>query len=525
MEITVLGIESYREAVSRPTDAYRSHPSAPVSARSVEALAKVVSKTITARSKFIRRSRYTTDYSHFFMLRRPPGPKPHFLLGNMPLASPDPLPIFSSWAAEFGDIFYYRAAWLHVYFLNHPDLIEEVLVRTPRNFLKDRVVRNSRWFFGEGLLTNEGDSWLRQRRLSAPAFHRERVSTYANIMTSYAQQTLANWKDGETLDIHREMMRLTLQIVVRALFNVEAEETAEISSALNLFMSNTTGVRILLPPIARYLPTPRMISFRRAVARMDDTVYGIIAQHRANKIESGDLLSMLIAARDEDGSHMSDRQLRDEVLTFLIAGHETTALTLTWTWHLLAQHPEVEKNLHAELDRLLRGRGPEFSDLPALTYTERVIKESMRLYPPAWSLARTVIADFELRGYRIPAGSNVVMSQWIMHRHPAYFPEPEKFDPDRWSTERAQRLPRFAYFPFGGGPRQCIGSSFAMMEATLLLATIAQSFRLCAVPDHPVVPIPSFTLRPKYGVRMTIESRPSVTCSGQPGVQTQTVGH
>lgn len=458
------------------------------------------------------------------MLRRPPGPKPHFLIGNMPLASPDPLPIFSAWAAEFGDIFYYRAAWLHVYFLNHPDLIEEVLLRNPRNFLKDRVVRNSRWFFGEGLLTNEGDSWLRQRRLSAPAFHRERVSAYANIMTSYAQQMLANWKNGETLDIHQEMMRLTLQIVVRALFNVEAEQTAEISSALNLIMSNTTGVRILLPPIARYLPTPRMISFRRAVARMDHTVYKIIAQHRANKIDSGDLLSMLISARDEDGSRMSDRQLRDEVLTFLIAGHETTALGLTWTWHLLAQHSEVEVKLHQELDRVLDGRVPEFSDLPALTYTERVIKESMRLYPPAWSLARTVISDFELRGYRIPAGANVVMSQWIMHRGPTYFPEPEKFDPDRWSPERSQKLPRFAYFPFGGGPRQCIGASFAMMEATLLLATIAQQFQLHSVPGHPVVLVPSFTLRPKHGMRMILESRPFVSRSAPPSVQTQTVG-
>ncbi len=454
------------------------------------------------------------------MARRPPGPKPHFLIGNMPLASPDPLPIFSAWAAEFGDIFYYRAAWLHVYFLNHPDLIEEVLIRNPRNFLKDRVVRNSRWFFGEGLLTNEGDSWLRQRRLSAPAFHRERVSTYGSIMTSYAEQMLANWKDGETLDIHQEMMRLTLQIVVRALFNVEAEQSAEISQALNLIMSNTTGVRILLPPIARYLPTPRMITFRRAVARMDDTVYSIIAQHRANKIDSGDLLSMLMAARDEDGSRMSDKQLRDEVLTFLIAGHETTALTLTWTWYLLAQHPEVEKKLHQELDRVLGGRVPEFSDLPSLTYTERVIKESMRLYPPAWSLARTVISDFELRGYRIPAGANVVMSQWIMHRNATYFPEPEKFDPDRWSTEKAQKLPRFAYFPFGGGPRQCIGASFAMMEATLLLASIAQKFQLASVPGHPVVLIPSFTLRPKHGMSMTLESRSSVTRSVLLSLQT-----
>ena len=439
---------------------------------------------------------------------RPPGPKPRFLIGNMPLASPDPLAVFTSWAREFGDIFYYRAAWLHVYFLNHPDLIEAVLVRNYQNVLKDRVIRNSRWFFGQGLLTSEGDFWLRQRRLSQPAFHRERVASYAKIMTDYAGQMLAGWQDGETRDIHQEMMRLTLRIVVRTLFNVESEETEQISSAMNTVMGNTTGIRMLLPPVARYLPTAKMIGFRRAVARLDETVYDIVSKRRAHEEEdSGDLLSMLMQAEDEDGSRMSDKQLRDEVLTFLLAGHETTALALSWTWHLLGQHPEVEGKLHQELDQVLDGHVPNFSDLPALTYTERVIKESMRLYPPAWSLARTVVSDFELRGYRIPAGANVVMSQWIMHRNPTYFPDPDKFDPDRWLLERSQKLPRFAYFPFGGGPRQCIGTSFAMMEATLLLATIAQQFRFNSVPEHSVVPIPSFTLRPKYGIKMTLQRR------------------
>ncbi|MCU1270480.1 MAG: cytochrome family protein [Acidobacteriaceae bacterium] len=445
------------------------------------------------------------------MPSRPPGPKPRFLIGNMPLASSDPLLVFTAWAREFGDIFYYRAAWLHVYFLNHPDLIEEVLVRNYKNVLKDRVVRNSRWFFGQGLLTNEGDSWLRQRRLSQPAFHRERVASYAKIMTDYAGQVLATWQDGEIRDIHQEMMRLTLRIVVRTLFNVESEETEQISSAMNIVMGNTTGIRMLLPPIARYLPTPKMIGFRRAVARLDETVYSIVSKRRAHERvhteDSGDLLSMLMQAKDEDGSRMSDKQLRDEVLTFLLAGHETTALALSWTWHLLGQHSEVERKLHQELDRVLDGRVPIFSDLPALTYTERVIKESMRLYPPAWSLARTVVSDFELRGYRIPSGANVVMSQWIMHRNPTYFPDPDKFDPDRWLPERSQKLPRFAYFPFGGGARQCIGTAFAMMEATILLATIAQRFRFNTVPEHPVVPIPSFTLRPKYGIKMTIQTR------------------
>jgi cytochrome P450 len=438
---------------------------------------------------------------------RPPGPKPQFLIGNMPLASRDPLAVFSRWSAEFGDIFYYRAAWIHVYFLNHPDLIEAVLVRNYQNFLKDHVIRKSKWFFGEGLLTNEGESWLRQRRLSQPAFHRERIASYARIMTGYTSQMLDTWKQDATLDIHQEMMQLTLRIVVRALFNVEAGQIGAISTAMNVMMRNSTGLRLLLPPAARYLPTPSMIQFRRAVRQLDDTVYGIIAARRRNDTDSGDLLSMLMQARDEDGGRMTDKQLRDEVMTFLLAGHETTALTLTWTWHLLAQHSALQEQLQNELQRVLAGRVPEFADLPNLTFTEQVIKESMRLYPPAWSVARTVVSEFELRGYRIRAGANVVMSQWIMHRDPRYFPDPESFDPGRWSPERAQKLPRFAYFPFGGGPRQCIGNSFAMMEAILLLATIAQRFTLRAVSSEPIVPVPSFTLRPKSGIQMKVEAR------------------
>ena len=451
-------------------------------------------------------------------MRRPPGPKPHFLYGNMPLASKDPLAVFSSWAREYGDIFYYRAAWLHVYFLNHPDLIDAVLVRNYQNFLKDRVIQKSRWFFGQGLLTNEGESWLRQRRLSQPAFHRERVATYGRIMTDYTQQMLAEWREGEVRDLHAEMMRLTLQVVVRCLFNVESVETRHISTAMNILMRNSTGLRLLLPPIARYAPTPAMFEFRRAVRRLDETVYGIIESKRREERDAGDLLSTLMQARDEDGSRMSDKQLRDEVLTFLLAGHETTALALSWTWWLLGQHPEVEERMHAELERVLAGRPPAAADLQALNYTERVVKESMRLYPPAWGVARTVISDFELRGYRIPAGANVVMSQWVMHRDAIYFPGPEKFDPDRWLTDSAQKLPRFAYFPFGGGPRQCIGAAFAMMEATLILATMAQQFRFHVVPGQDMTPLPSFTLRPRHGIALTLERRKAATERGTPAV-------
>jgi cytochrome P450 len=444
------------------------------------------------------------------MQQRPPGPKPHFLIGNMPLASRDPLAVLTRWAGEYGDIFHYRAGWIHVYFLNRPDLIEFVLVRNHSNLLKDRVVQNSRWFFGDGLLTSEGEEWKRQRRLAQPAFHRERVASYAGIMTDYTEQMLSGWRDGAIIDVHQEMMNLTLRIVVRTLFGVEAENTDKISGTLNTMMRLTAGVRLLLPPVARRLPLPGMAKVRRAVRQLNDVVFGIINIRRArSEQDSEDLLSMLIAARDEYGSAMSATELRDQVLTFLLAGHETTALALSWTWYLLSQNPEVENKLHQELDTVLGHRVPNAADLASLIYTDRVIKESMRLYPPAWSLAREVAKEFEVEGYRIPAGANLVMSQWILQRDSRFFRDPVKFDPDRWATEACQKLPRFAYFPFGGGPRQCIGASFATMEAVLLLATIATHFKLRVVEDHPVVPVPSFTLRPKYGIRMSPRSQES----------------
>jgi len=426
----------------------------------------------------------------------------------MPLASRDPLTVLTRWAREYGDIFYYRAGWIHVYFFNRPDLIEFVLVRNHSNLLKDRVVQNSRWFFGDGLLTSEGEEWKHQRRLTQPAFYRERIASYATLMTGYAEQMLFGWRDGTTLDVHQQMMNLTLRIVVRTLFGVEAKEIDEISGALNMMMRHTAGIRLLLPPSARHLPIPGMGDVRRAVKQLHDTVAGIINVRCARcDQDSDDLLSILISARDEDGSAMSANEVRDQVLTFLLAGHETTALALSWTWYLLSQNPEAENKLHQELDHVLGGRVPTLNDLPSLVYTDRVIKESMRLYPPAWSLAREVAHEFVVEGYRIPRGANVVMSQWILHHDTRLFQDPMRFDPDRWGTEACQKLPRFAYFPFGGGPRQCIGIGFATMEAVLLLATIAARFKLSIVEAHPVVPVPSFTLRPKHGIRMSLKRR------------------
>lgn len=439
---------------------------------------------------------------------RPPGPRPHFLIGNIPLAAAEPLAIFSRWAAEFGDIFYYRAAWLHVYFLNRPDLIEYVLVRHPQNFLKDRVVQSSRWLLGTGLLTAEGEHWKRQRRILQPAFSRERVNSYAQCMTSCAEQMLAMWRPGDLIDIHQEMMGVTLRVVMRALFGVETAETGKISQAMNTVMVNSTGVRLLLPPAFRYLPFPGMRSVRGAVQQIDTAVYHIVRErHRRAAQTHTDLLSILMNARDDDGNGMSDEQVRDEVMTFVLAGHETTALALCWALYLLSRHEGAERKLHNELDDVLGNRPTSISDLPLLVYTEKVIKETMRLYPPAWSVARTAIDGFELEGYRIPTGANIVMSQWIMHRDPRFFPDPERFDPDRWDTAACRNLPKFAYFPFGGGPRQCIGSSFAVTEAVLLLATIARRFRLVSGDPSPIPAVPSLTLRPQRSIPMRIEVR------------------
>jgi cytochrome P450 len=439
---------------------------------------------------------------------RPPGPKPHFLIGNIPLAGPDPLDTFTRWAARYGDMFYYRAAWLHVYFLNRPDLIEYVLVKNPQNFLKDYVVQNSRWLLGTGLLTAEGDHWKRQRRLIQPAFSRDRIAAYARCMTNSAEQMFASWKAGAVVDIHQEMMSLTLRVVVRALFESETLETAKISRLLNTIMLNSIGGRLLLPPFFRYMPLRGMRDLRGAVNDMNHAVYEVIRQHRGgDKHSSADLLSLLMQTRDEDGSRMTDEQLRDEVMTFLLAGHETTALALSWALYLLSQNVGAEEELHEGLDRELPGRPPGTSDLPSLTFVDNVIKETMRLYPPAWSVARTAVADFGLEGYQIPSGANIVMSQWVMHRDPRFFPDPEKFDPDRWNTSACQNLPRFAYFPFGGGPRQCIGASFATTEAVLILASIARRYQLVSVDKTPVLPVPSLTLRPKGPICMRIVPR------------------
>ncbi len=438
----------------------------------------------------------------------PAGPSEGLKRWSLGPLNDNPLEYFTKIAREYGDIAGLRILNFRSIFINHPDLIEEVLVTNARKYSKGRVLRANRHVFGEGLLTSEGDFWLRQRRLAQPAFHRARIASYAATMVEYTQRMLNGWRGGEERDAHQEMMRLTLQIVGKTLFDADVERDAQhVGKSLELLLEIGANFRrtIFVP---HWLPTPTNLRVKREVAQIEKILYRIIGERRASGRDTGDLLSMLLSAQDEDGSRMTDRQLRDEAITLFLAGHETTASTLSWTWWLLAQNPAVEAKLLAELDAVLGDRVPSLDDLPRLAYTGHVITESLRLYPAAWGMARLAVEDHEIAGYPVTKGMGVAMAQWVVHRDPRWYDAPEEFQPERWEDDLWKRLPRFAYFPFGGGPRQCIGNAFALMEATLILATVARKFRLRLVANHPVAPLASITLRPRYGVGVTLESRP-----------------
>jgi len=394
--------------------------------------------------------------------------------------------------------------------LTHPDDIETVLVRLAGNFHKSRDYAALAFFLGKGLLTNDTPTWKSQRQLIQPAFRHENIASYGETMANSAAVRLARWRHGQTCDLHHEMADLTLDIVNKALFGASVNHDTraigiEIAAVMERFFSQS-ALAFLIPDGLPIPKSPRLLRSRR---RLNQVIFSIIRERRTSKTSGNDLLQTLLVAHDEHGSRMDDLQLRDEIMTLFMAGHETTANALTWTWHLLAQNPEAERALHRELDDVLAGRAPVPSDLPRLPYTEMVVKESMRLFPPAWGFGRRAIRDFDLRGFRIPAGTNIFIMQWLVHRDARFFPDPLRFDPERWRVDpiRSGRIPRFAYFPFGGGPRVCIGAGFAMMEAVLLLATIAQRCRFTVLPDPPVVPFFSITLRPRYGLPVRIEFR------------------
>ena len=412
-------------------------------------------------------------------------------------------------ARDYGDLPFFRLGSFPVYLLNHPDLVKEVLVTQQSNFIKSRALQRSRVLLGDGLLTSEGEFHTRQRRLVQPAFHRERLAAYGDVMSEYAARLSDRWTDGSTLDVAHEMMQLTLAIVGKTLFSADVEsEASEIGEALTTVLKM---FRLLMMPFSEYLeklPLPSMRRFEKARARLDATIYGLIQQRRKSREDTGDLLSMLLLAQDEEGGGpMTDQQVRDESLTLFLAGHETTANALTWTWYLLSQNPECERRLHQELDAVLAGRVPKAADFPALRYTEMVFAESMRMYPPAWAIGRKAKAPFVLRGINIAGGSILIASPYVTHHDPRWFPDPDRFDPERWTPQVREARPKFSYFPFGGGARVCIGERFAWMEGVLVLATLAQKWKLRLVPGHKVDTLPLITLRTRHGMKMTLEKR------------------
>jgi cytochrome P450 len=377
--------------------------------------------------------------------------------------------------------------------------------------VKSPGVRLLGQLLGNGLFLSEGEVWLRQRRLVQPAFHRQRVAAYGEVMTAYTVRRLADWKDGDVRDVHAEMMALTQAIVAKTLFDADvADESYAIGQASNMLMEYF-GARlgsVVLQLLPNWLPTPANLRTRRAIRRLDEVVYRMIAARRQSDEDRGDLLSILLHAQDaDDGSRMTNQQVRDEVMTLFMAGHETTAVALSWTWYLLARHPDVDARLAEELRTVMGDRAPAASDLPELRYTEMVVNESMRLYPPAYALGRQAARPTEVAGHAVAPGAIVILPTWVVHRDRRWFEEPEAFRPERWADDLAHRLPRFAYFPFGGGPRQCIGHGFAMMEAILLLATIAERFRLTLEPGQHVTPTPYVTVRPEPGLRMRLARR------------------
>ena len=433
------------------------------------------------------------------------------LFRMMPKFRRDALGTFSD-LAQRGDVIKFSGLWTS-FLLTEPAHVEHVLQTNSRNYNKGRVYKELIPSTGEGLFVTDGDVWRRQRRLAQPAFHKDRIASFARIMTDSTEEMLGRWqpveRNGRHLEIGGEMLQLTLGIVGKALFSRDLSYGADaVNNAFDVIRDHTMRRLTSFFKLPQSLPFPRNIRFRKAVAEADKLFYEVIEQRRNDTGDHDDLLAMLMAARDEEtGSVMSDKELRDQALTIIGAGYETTTQALVWTWYLLSQHPEVEAKLHAELADTLDGRTPTFDDVPKLQYTLMVFQEAMRLYPPAWMLARTAIEDDEIGGHAIPAKSEVLLLTAYTQRHPKYWPNPNDFNPENFSPENIASRPRFSYFPFGGGPRQCIGNNFAQMEAQLIIATIAQKYRLRLADGQTIEPEPSVTLRPRNGIRMTLNTR------------------
>ena len=439
-----------------------------------------------------------------------PGPRP--FLGITPFLGMrrNPLPYMEELHREYGDLVSYHPLGRKIFFLFHPDMTQAMLVTYARNLHQGRVMQRSKSVLGNGLLTSEDIFHLRQRRLIQPAFHRQRVFGYGRAMVEFAERHQQRWRNNAVLDIHQEMMRLTLAIVGKTLFDTDVEgDSQDIGQALNTFMHLFKFAVLPLSEYLEKLPIPPVLRMKKARASLDRIIYRFIEERRKSGEDRGDLLSMLLAAEDTEvsGERMNNDQVRDECVTLVLAGHETTADALTWTFFLLAQHPEIAERLKSELDQVVGDRPPIPDDYPNLKYAEMVFSESMRLYPPAWGIARTVVEPFEAFGTRFPKNAILLTSQWITHRDQRWHPNPLHFDPERWTPQARASRPKFSYFPFGAGTRQCIGESFAWMEGVLLLASIARHWKFAIVPQTRVELLPLITLRPKFGMKLRVQKR------------------
>lgn len=441
-------------------------------------------------------------------LQPPPGPR-STLPGRTLLAfRRDSIGFLRRLAADYGDVASFRVGPQPMVLINHPDLIRDILVAHARRFHKGRGLERAKRLLGEGLLTSEEEFHLRQRRLIQPAFHRQRIAGYADVMARWSARVGEGWREGETRDMAHEMMQLTLAIVGETLFNADVQSTSgEVGEAMTEVIALFD---LFMMPFAEWLerlPLPQVRRFRQARGRLDAVIYRLIAEHRAAGRDQGDLLSMLLSAQEEGRAGMSDAQIRDEAMTLFLAGHETTANMLAWTWYLISQNPDCEKRFHDEIDSVPADRLPGLEDLAQLPYTRRVLSESMRLYPPAWVVGRRAMEDHEAGGYHIPKGTVLLLCPLVTQTDPRWFPDPFRFDPDRWLPDVEAARPRFSYFPFGGGPRTCIGEQFAWTEGLLVLATLARKWRFRLAPGQRIDWQPIITLRPKYGMRMTLECR------------------
>jgi len=447
-----------------------------------------------------------------------PGPKPFSgiisILRILNQLNRDTLGTTRRWLGQYGDIVALQFGKQKMYVTIRPAFLHHILVTEASKFNKDNDYKNPKSglarFLGNGILTSDGEFWKRQRKLVAPALHAKRVASYADLIVEHTSKMLDGWRSGTHMEISREMLSVTMKIIAEILFHLDvSEDIQRVEEAVHA-MQQFSSTRQVLPT---WIPTRLELRARHATRELDEVIYRIIRQRRESGEDRGDLISMLMAARDDDGQPMSAKQMRDELVTLFIAGHETTANTLDWAFYLLAQNPDIERKLHEELDSVLEGTLPTFADLSRLPYLDKVIKEVMRLYPAAWGVSREAMEDIELGEYKIPKGSVVGLMLYFTHHDARFFVDPERFDPERFSPENEKQIPEYAYLPFGGGPRICVGNSLAMMETRLIVATIASRYRLLLAPGQTVAMDPLITLNPKGGMSMTVVARDPVSSS------------